>query len=217
MHLTFDNTKDLDKITRLNIINSVTGIKPANLVGTVSDDGHTNLAIFSSVVHLGSNPPYIAFILRPSGEVKRHTYTNIQDTGVYTINHVHEPFIQKAHYTSAKFDADVSEFDTCNFTEEYLHDFKAPFVKESQLKMGLSLVEEIPIPLNDTRMIIGKVEHLHIPDEIFEDNGHLDLSRIKDIGISGLNSYYSLKKISQFPYARPDSLPDFINGGSSTR
>jgi flavin reductase (DIM6/NTAB) family NADH-FMN oxidoreductase RutF len=209
MHLTFQDIEKTDKITRLNLINSITGIKPANLVGTVSAEGQTNLAIFSSVVHLGSNPPYIAFILRPSGEVKRHTYQNIRDTGVYTINHVHEPFTERAHYTSARFDPEVSEFDACHFTGEYLYGFKAPFVKESQLKLGLSLVEEIPIPLNDTRMIIGRVEHLVVPDRIIEENGHLDLSRIKDVGISGLNSYYSLTKIGQFPYARPGSLPDF--------
>ena len=32
------------KINRLNLINSITGIKPANLIGTISKDGHTNLA-----------------------------------------------------------------------------------------------------------------------------------------------------------------------------
>ena len=34
---------------RLNLINSVSGIKPANLIGTKSEDGIDNLAIFSSV------------------------------------------------------------------------------------------------------------------------------------------------------------------------
>jgi len=48
--------EDLAKIYRLNLINSVTGYKSAHLVGTCSEMGNENLAVFSSVVHLGSNP-----------------------------------------------------------------------------------------------------------------------------------------------------------------
>ena len=37
---------ELDRIKRLNIINSITGIKPANLIGTKSKEGVNNVAIF---------------------------------------------------------------------------------------------------------------------------------------------------------------------------
>ena len=56
---------DSDKEYRINLINSITGIKPANLISTISKSGIPNVAIFSSVIHLGSNPPLIGFILRP--------------------------------------------------------------------------------------------------------------------------------------------------------
>ncbi len=68
---------NMSKIFRLNLINSITGIKPANLVGTKSLDGKSNLAIISSVVHLSSNPPMVGFFMRPSKEVRRDTYDNI--------------------------------------------------------------------------------------------------------------------------------------------
>ena len=209
MHLTKSDIKDLDKIKRLNIINSVTGIKPANLVGTQSKTGQTNLAIISSVIHLGSNPALIGFILRPTGEVPRHTYENLKETGVYTINHVHESFIKQAHYTSAKFDRDVSEFDSCGLEPEYMADFAAPFVKDSRLKLGMKLVEEIPIPLNGTVMIVGTIEHLVMPDDAVSNEGYIDLASIGDVGISGLNSYYALQHLETFPYARVSELPEF--------
>jgi flavin reductase (DIM6/NTAB) family NADH-FMN oxidoreductase RutF len=207
MLLTAHDISVLDRIERMNIINSLTGIKPANLIGTVSDEGITNLAIFSSVVHLGSNPPLLGFILRPHYEVKRDTYDNIINTKHYTINHIHLPFIKNAHYTSAKFERSVSEFDACNLTEEYVNDFKAPFVKESRLKMGMEFIQQIPIEINNTSMVIGKVTLAIIPDEVLEEDGHIDLSLIDDAGISGLNSYYSLKKAARFPYARPGEFP----------
>ncbi|MRS60072.1 flavin reductase family protein [Larkinella terrae] len=209
MHLTKEAIATTERIRRLNLINSVTGIKPANLIGTISENGESNLAIFSSVVHLGSNPALLGFIVRPDREAGQHTYDNIRKTGFYTINHVQESFIEQAHYTSAKFKRDESEFEKCQFTEEYLPDFIAPFVKESRLKLGMKLRQLIPIELNNTVLVIGEIEHLIVPDEAVDQEGHLDLSRISDVGISGLNSYYKLEKIAQFPYARPKDLPDF--------
>ena len=56
MHLTKEQIQKTSRIKRLNIINSITGVKPANLIGSISENGHSNLAVFSSIVHLGSNP-----------------------------------------------------------------------------------------------------------------------------------------------------------------
>ncbi|MBE9466401.1 flavin reductase family protein [Dyadobacter subterraneus] len=209
MHLTKEDIQNTERIKRLNIINSITGIKPANLIGTISNDGKTNLAIFSSVIHLGSNPALIGFILRPDREAGQHTFDNIKENGSYTINHIHESFIEQAHYTSAKFTREESEFDKCALTEEFIADHKAPFVKESMLKLGMKIVQTIPIELNGTVLIIGEVEHLIIPDASMDDQGQIDLSQPNDVGISGLNTYYKLEKIAHFPYARPNALPDF--------
>ncbi|NND33416.1 MAG: flavin oxidoreductase [Saprospiraceae bacterium] len=209
MELTDVDIKELDRIKRLNIINSLTGIKPANLIGTVSDTGLTNLAIFSSVIHLGSNPPLLGFILRPDTQVRRDTFENITQNGQFTINHVHSSFTEKAHYTSAKFSSDISEFERCKLTEEYLDSMQAPFVKESILKIGLECVDKIPIELNKTTLIIGKIKIVILPDDSVDVNGHINLELLETAGISGLNSYYSLQKIAQYPYARPEQLPEF--------
>ncbi len=211
MHLNKKDLQDLGSTKRLNIINSISGIKPANLIGSVSKEKNTNLAIFSSVVHLGSNPGLIGFIVRPTGEIPRNTYENILQNGYFTINHIDERFIKNAHYTSAKFETNISEFDVCNLTEEYLYDFKAPFVKESSIKIGLKHVESIPIKINGTIMVIGEVEHIIVPDEAINSKGYIDLSEANVTGISGLNSYYKLEKITSFPYARVSEIPDFKN------
>lgn len=208
MKYTKESIAELEKVPRLKIINSVTGIKPANLIGTVNEKGQTNLAIFSSVIHLGSNPALLGFISRPLTADVGHTYHNIQANGCYTINHIHPKFIKNAHYTSAKFDEDVSEFERCNLTAEYLDDFQAPFVEESQFKMGMRFREAIDIKLNGTVMVIGEIEHLIIPAAAMI-GGDIDLEASNGVGISGLNSYYSLKKLDSFPYVRVDEVPEF--------
>jgi|TARA_B110000879_G_scaffold33629_1_gene46261 flavin reductase (DIM6/NTAB) family NADH-FMN oxidoreductase RutF len=209
MNFTKQDILDCDRIKRLNIINSISGIKPGNLIGSISDKGTTNLAIISSVVHLSSNPPLIGFIMRPRGEVKRDTYNNIRENHLFTINHIPTSHIEQAHYTSAKFDTEISEFDRCGFTPEYIEGFKAPFVKESKIKMGLKLVEEIPIPSSKTTMIIGEIQQLVLPDNAMNETGYINLEQAGTAGIAGLNSYYKLQFLDSFPYARVEDVPTF--------
>ena len=209
MKLTNEAIANLDRVSRLKIINAVTGVKPANLIGSINKNGDTNVAVFSSVIHLGSNPPLLGFIMRPQGDVPRNTYENIMETSVYTINHIHPEFVERAHYTSAKFDAAVSEFERCNLSEEYITHFKAPFVKESSFKMGLKFKQEIKIEINGTSLIIGEIEHLIIPDSAIDTDNNIDLEKSNTVGISGLNSYYSLKKIADHRYARVSETPQF--------
>lgn len=209
MHFTKDAISKMERIKKINLINSITGIKPTNLIGTKSNRGESNLAIFSSVIHLGSNPPLIGFVSRPDAEVPRHTLQNIQENGFYTINHVPENYIKNAHYTSAKFPKEISEFEACNLTEQYQFHFQAPFVKESNLKIGLKFLQSIPIEINGTVLILGEIIHLVLPENSLDENYHLDLSQLKSTGISGLNTYYKFQKINQFPYARPENLPEF--------
>lgn len=178
-------------------------------MGTQSNAGQSNLAVISSVVHLGSNPPFLGYILRPTGDVPRHTHENILENGCFTINHILPSFIEQAHYTSAKFGKEVSEFGACGFTEEHLFDFKAPFVKESMLKIGLKHVESVPIKSSNTLMVVGQIEHLVIPDEAMSNEGYVNLETANSVGISGLNSYYSLTKIGEFPFARVSETPNF--------
>lgn len=212
IHLNKADIENTNRVRRLNIINGVSGIKSANLIGTNSPFNGPNLAIFSSVIHIGSDPAMLGFIVRPISDVPRNTYANIQETGYFTINHVHESFIEKAHYTSAKFDKDVSEFERCGLTEEYLYDFSAPFVKESRLKIGLKFVEEVDIKSNGTKLIIGEIHELILPEDCLDDKGYVRLDRLFDVGIGGLNSYYSLKRMATFPYARVSEVPDFPLG-----
>ena len=210
--MTFFSEKDIlqmPKVKRLNIINSITGIKPANLISTIDERNRHNLAIFSSVVHLGSNPALIGFILRPQEKIRRHTYENILENGYYTINHLPNHKTLEGHYTSAKFDKETSEYDVCHFTPEFQHDFPVPYVKESFLKMGLKHVESIPIKYNGTVMIVGKILQVYVAKSSLSEEGYINLEEAKSVGISGLNTYYDLKKIASYPYARPHELPHF--------
>jgi flavin reductase (DIM6/NTAB) family NADH-FMN oxidoreductase RutF len=198
---------NMDKISRLNFVNSIPGYKSANLIGTKSKAGVSNLAVFSSVIHLGSNPPLLAFVMRPA-VVPRNTYQNIKATGKFTINHIHEDFVGKAHYTSAKFDDDVSEFQKAKLTEEYLSDFYAPFVGESKIKIAMNYVEEYHVKANDTLFIVAEIQSVFLPQGTLKKNGEVNLNEVNDVCISGLYNYHKVEQLAAFDYVRPGSFPE---------
>ena len=197
-----------DSKYRLKLINSLSGYKGVHLIGTKGKEGNTNLAIFNSIVHISSEPARIGFVMRPL-TVPRDTYTNIIETDYYTINHVHKSFFEQAHFTSAKFMSDESEFDLCNLNEEYNENFHAPFVGESTIKMGLKLIEDIEIKESQCRLIIGELQFIDTKEEYIEEDGQLNLEKANDVCITGLNQYSSVKKIVNIPYARKEDLPNF--------
>jgi flavin reductase (DIM6/NTAB) family NADH-FMN oxidoreductase RutF len=191
---------ELEKHFKTNFINSLSGFKSGNLIGTVNKAGLTNLSVFTSVVHLGANPPLMGMISRPHS-VPRHTLENILATKYFTINHIQSSFYKKAHQTSARYD--ISEFEGTGLTEDF-KDFKAPFVKEAAIQIGLELVEVVDIPINNTKLIIGKIIEVHLPEDIIGQDGKLDIEAANKIALSGLDTYHSTKKIARLSYAKPN-------------
>ena len=190
------------------LINSISGIKPANLIATRSEAGEDNVAIFSSVIHLGSNPPQLGFIVRQQVNEPTHTFLNIKETGWYTINHITESLMEKAHYTSTQLPREESEFDAMQIEKEVLDQFPVPFVKDSPIKIGMSLIEIIPLP-NGCSLVIGLVELILLDDHVINSLGQLNLSACHVVGISGLDTYYGLSKLETFPDARISKVREF--------
>jgi flavin reductase (DIM6/NTAB) family NADH-FMN oxidoreductase RutF len=201
----YNDIQNLNKIFKINLINSCSGFKSANLLGSISEEGVSNVAVFSSVTHLGSNPPTLGFILRPT-TVPRDTYKNIKDSGSFTINHIHEAIIEDAHHTSAKYPKDVSEFDVTNLEEEFKGKFKAPFVKGAPVQMSMKFIEEVYVPSNDVMLIVSQIEELYIDDELLQADGLINLSKGNIATINGLDTYAVPKFNKQLSYQRPKKI-----------
>ena len=202
-NITRDAISTMEKVERLNLINSCTGYKSANLIATKSLDDQSNVAIFSSVTHLGSHPALIGFIMRPT-TVPRDTYKNIRETGFFTVNHITLDMIADAHHTSANYELGVSEFDKTNLDEEYKNDIEIPFVKGSPVQLYCKYVTEYYIKENDTIHIIASIENLFFEENLQHEDGWLQIDRGNVIAINGLDGYCLPKLADRFQYARKD-------------
>ena len=202
-HFTSEALIDLEKHERAHLINSLGGFKSLALVGTSDSKGNTNLAVFSSVFHVGANPPLIGLIFRPSPP-ERNTYSNIIETGFYTINHVNETIYKQAHQTSARYDKEISEFEITGLTPEYKDAFFAPYVAESKIQLGIEFKERIDLTINNTTLIIGEIKHIYIPDNCLSKDGFVDIEKANTITCSGLDSYHKTVQLDRLSYAKPN-------------
>ncbi|UKM63694.1 flavin reductase family protein [Flavobacteriaceae bacterium GSB9] len=205
IHYSKTDIEELNHIFKINLINSCSGYKSANLIGTTTKAGVENVAVFSSITHIGSSPAMLGLFLRPT-TVIRNTYENIKSTGFYTINHIHENITEAAHHTSAKYDASISEFDVTNLTPEYKNDFFAPFVAGSPIQLAMEFVEEYHIKANDTILVIGKINGLYVNNGLIENDGFINLSQANVAAINGLDGYVIPEKRVRFGYQRPKDL-----------
>lgn len=202
------NTTDVDgfsKLFRLNMINSITGFKSANLIASKSNTGDENIAIFSSVTHLGSNPALLHFTLRPN-TVPRDTYKNIKETKVFTVNHVSAPHFEDAHHTSAKYDEAVSEFDQTRLVPEYKNNWYAPYVKDSPISLGCRYLNEYEIKENGCLLIIAAIEQIFIQKDLLMEDGWVDLTKGLVMAINGLDGYTLPQLEKRLEYARPKQI-----------
>ncbi|KUJ83051.1 flavin reductase family protein [Microbulbifer flavimaris] len=201
---------DLEQRYRANLVNSLSGFKSANLIGTVDTRGVDNVAIVSSVVHLGANPPLIAFINRPDS-VERHTLDNLAATGWFTVNQVNVDCWERAHQTSARYPREASEFEEVGLTPEFSSGCPAPYVAESRLRFACQVVERQRLAVNGTVMVIGRIVELQIADGAVGEDGYVDIEALGTVAVSGLDSYHRTTRLGRLSYAKPDQPPRRID------
>lgn len=204
MEITLSN-KDIqamDRYQRRNFVNTLSGIKNVQLLGTQSPTGIDNLGLFNSVMHIGAAPACLGFIMRPL-TVQRQTYNNLKASGHFTLNQVHQGIIDQAHQASAKYPDEVSEFEMVGLSPQRTASLKAPYVQEAQIKIGLEFQEEHYIQINHSWLIVGRIVEVLIPENSIGPDGHVDTAAWNGVGVSGLDTYYDLQQQKRLPYARP--------------
>lgn len=206
----YDALMQMEKQFRAMFINSLGGFKSLQLLGTVDEAGNTNLSVFSSIFHLGANPPLVGMVTRPPGP-QHDTLKNIKTTGFYTLNNVLAGWYKEAHQASARYPSGDSEFKHCGFAEAYVDGFKAPYVAESSLSIGLELKEILPVSHNETSIIIGEIKWVKVNEGLVSKDGFVDLEKAGSVTVSGLDCYHTTKKLARLSYAKADKFPEELH------
>ena len=197
----------LDASFRRNLINCLPGYKPLQLIGTQNAAGVTNLALFSQIIHLGAAPPLIGVLFRPH-TVKRDTLENILETQCFTLNQVLPEWYVQAHWTSANWEG--SEFEATDLKEERKEGFPSPFVEGSPVQLGCVLEEVQTLQINQTVLVIARIEQVFVAEKGLREDGTLDYDALGTVSVTGLDEYHQGQSLGRLSYPNSGIYPSKI-------
>lgn len=109
---------------------------------------------------------------------------------------------KQAHQTSARYLRDQSEYEAVGLTPEYSGVHIAPYVAQSPVQIGLSLVEAQTLAVNETVLVIGEVKEIRLIDDMIADDGHLNLNKGEVVAVTGLGEYHLPASLGRLPYPK---------------
>jgi flavin reductase (DIM6/NTAB) family NADH-FMN oxidoreductase RutF len=115
--------------------------------------------------------------------------------------------VAKAHQSSAKYPADISEFDVLGF-EKVASSFPVSYISESPIKITLKYSETLQIKNSGVTILLGEIQEILVSENP-ESDGFYNPITSGTITSVGLDAYYSLHEIGRLNYAKADSPPQW--------
>ena len=177
--------------------------RPIGWIGSVSAAGVRNLAPFSFFNAVAASPPTVLFsTIRASG-ARKDTLSNVEETGVFTVNVVTEETAEAMNLTSGSYDPSVDEFELAGLTAVAGTVVDAPFVAEAKANLECRLSQIVPIGTDGpmaASIVIGEVVRVHVDGAIL-DGTRIDQEALRAVGRMGGPTYTRTR--DQFSLDRP--------------
>ncbi|MCF8309434.1 MAG: flavin reductase family protein [Bacteroidales bacterium] len=211
------NHLDLHKI----ILGTI-GPRPIAFASTVDKEGKPNLSPFSYFNAFGVNPSTLIFspARRGRDNTTKHTYENIKEVPEVVINVVTYDIVQQASLASTGYEKGVNEFIKAGFTAEPSEKIRPYRVKESPVQYECKVREVIETGDQGGagNLVICEIVYVHIREDLFDENGAVDQTKIDLVGRMGGNYYVRAHGDALFEVEKPlarkgigiDRLPEKI-------
>lgn len=158
--------------------------RPIAFVSTIGPTGVLNLAPFSFFTGVCNDPPMVCFsATRRDGE-KKDTVRNIEFAGEFVINVVDEAIAEAMNATSADFPSEISEFEVAGLTPIASDLVRPARVAESPASMECRVVQIIELgeAPRQASLTIGEVLRFHLRDDLYIENGKVDVAKLRAVG-----------------------------------
>lgn len=195
--------------------------RPIAFASTIDKKGNVNLSPFSFFNVFGANPPILIFspARRGRNNTTKHSYENVKEVAEVVINIANYPMVEQMSLASTEYDKGVNEFTKAGFTEAKSTKVKPPRVAESPVAFECKVNQVIETGEDGGagNLVICEVIHIHLNEEILDENGKIDPFKLDPIGRLGGN-WYSRSKKALFEVEKPlqklgigvDNLPEDI-------
>jgi flavin reductase (DIM6/NTAB) family NADH-FMN oxidoreductase RutF len=199
--------------------------RPIAFVSTISIDGmHLNLAPFSFFNGVGSNPMTLLFC--PANKAdgsEKDTLRNCKPrteggTGQFVVNVVTEEYIREAVASSEPLAYGESEFEMSGLTPAPSVVVKPPRVKESPVAFECETVQVVrtnPGAPAGGNVVIGRVVHVFVLDDLINERLHTDPAKLKAVGRMGGLGYTRTRDRFELPMSRDALRSDVPTGAEA--
>ena len=180
--------------------------RPIAWVSTLSTDGVPNLAPYSFFTGVTAAPPTLAVCVGNKADGgPKDTARNAIDRGEFVVNVVPVALAAPMVHTAGEFAADVDEAALAGL-ELVASERVAPGrVVGSPAQLECTLRQTVEITDDDgvvtNRMLIGRIELVHVDDGVLDGDGQIDPRRLDPLGRLGGRGYAGLGEV--FEVSRP--------------
>jgi len=192
--------------------------RPIAFVSTISIDGRLNLAPFSFFNGVGANPMTIIFCPanRPDGSEK-DTLRNCKPVaeggiGEFVVNAAIEGYAREIAATTEPLPFGESEFELTGLETAASARVRPPRIARAPWCFECETVQVLrtnPGAPSGGNIVIGRVVHIHIHDDLLNERWHVDAAKIRAIGRMGGLGYTRTRDRFEMPMGRNAlTIPD---------
>lgn len=184
--------------------------RPIAWISTLSKGGRINLAPFSFFNMFSYDPPYIAF--SGAGHVidqkTKDTIVNVEETGEFVYNLA--TFAQKEAVTKSALitDRSVDELAAAGLQTLPSRLVRPPRVKGAPVHFECRYHRTVELkgnrPVSAHKVVFGEVIAVHIDDSVIDENGIVDILRMRPLSRLGYRDYTSVESTFRMDKHTPE-------------
>ena len=176
--------------------------RPIAWVSTRSKEGIDNLAPFSFYGAVSSNPPIVSLRIGRRAGKHKDTSRNLIDTGECVIHLTSVELSEKVVKTSAELPPEDDEFEIAGLEKIKSTDVKPPRLKDAKVALEGKLYRHLEVGNGPGDMLLVEIVRIHIDDDILDERGRPDPSKLDPLARLGGRQYTSLTEAWEI--IRPD-------------
>ncbi|OPJ57678.1 flavin reductase family protein [Clostridium oryzae] len=146
---------------------------PKILVSCRDKDGKNNALAVAYCCNCSYAPPMIMVGIVPS----RYSYKIVKDTGVFVVNIVTRAQKEMFDYLGSHSGRDEDKLLKLNIKVEEGIKVNAPLLADCPINIECRVIDSIVTGSHE--MFVGKVEYVHANEELADNNGDIDFSKLE--------------------------------------
>ena len=214
--------KNIKPAEAQNYLQHAIGPRPICFASTIDLKGNVNLSPFSFFNLFSTNPAIVVFSpsRRARDNTTKHTLQNILEVPEVVVNIVSYDMVQQTSLASCEYPKGTDEFIKTGFTKIPSQIIKPPRIKESPVQMECKVLEVKPLGTEGGagNLVIAEVLIMHINENILNENGNIDQTKLDLVARLGGNWYTRANTATIFEVEKPntqlgigvDALPENI-------